>query len=82
MVCPAVSRGRCLSIRDISIYESIPHCFLGRPEFAMKPASMVIVEMKLRGTFQIDPAISLGYWKTVVPNTVSRALSHRWTSFA
>ena len=51
MVCPAVSRGRCLSIKDISIYEPIPHCFLGRPEFAMKPASMVIVEMELRGTF-------------------------------
>ena len=53
MVCPAISRGRCLSIRDISIYESIPHRFLG-PEFAMKPASLVIVEMKLRGKLQID----------------------------
>lgn len=61
MVFPTVSRGRCLGVRGIGVYESIPHRFLGRPDFAVKPTSMIIVGVKLRGKIELTHKISSRY---------------------
>jgi hypothetical protein len=48
--------------------ESIPHRFLGRPEFAVKPASMVIAEMdEAKRKISNDSPPPLDTGKTLFP---------------